>query len=309
MTSRWLKRLLPVAVSGLALGMLLARIDLEKLPATLSWKVAQVMVPALLAYGALTLLLEAVSILRLVQPATPDFDGWTVARIKCASYLLAIFNYALGAAALTVLLRRRGGTSLGESASVVLLVSSTDLLIVLGLASAGAALLPADVPVVSAGLLALAGLGFFGGIALIRVPGSLGPLERVRSLTVFDALRRLPVQRLLELLILRTLFALCFLGICTSAFYAFDVSPPLGLLVAGIMLVAVVGALPIAVAGLGTTQAAVILIFGRVAPEETLLAMSLVLSGGMILLRTLMGFLFAREFTREALVEARGGSA
>ncbi len=304
-TRRWLRRALPVVVSAAALGFLLERIDPAGLLDALSWRVAAVMLPALAAYGGLTLLLEAVSILRLVQPAPPGFGAWTAARIKCASYLLAIVNYALGAAALAVLLRRRGGTTLGEAASVVLLISSTDLVLVLALAAAGTALLPEDVPVVSTGLLALAGLGFFGGLALVRAPGSLGPLERIRSLAVFDALRRLPLRRLLELLALRALFSLCFLGVCGSAFYAFDVSPPFGLLLAGIMLVAVVGALPIAVAGLGTTQMAVVVIFARVAPEETLLAMSLVLSAGMISLRTLMGFVFAREFTREALAETR----
>jgi uncharacterized membrane protein YbhN (UPF0104 family) len=307
--TRWLRRLLPAAVSAVALAILLGRMDLDGVVDALSWRIAVVLLPALLAYGAVTVLLEAVSILRLVEPAPPGFDTWTAVRIKCASYLLAILNYALGAAALAVLLRRRGGTSLGESASIVLLISFTDLFLVLALAAAGTALLPADVPVVGVGVLALAGLGFFGGLALVRAPGSLGPLERIRSLAVFDALRRLPLRRLLELLALRALFTLCFLGVCSSAFYAFGISPPLGLLVAGIMMVALVGALPIAVSGLGTTQAAVILIFGRVAPAETLLAMSLVLSAGMIALRAAMGFLFAREFTREALAETRSDAA
>ena len=303
----WLRRLLPVGVSVAALAFLLRRIDPTALLDAVSWSVAAVMLPSLAAYGAVTLLLEAVSILRLVQPAPPGFGAWTAARIKCASYLLAIVNYALGAAALTVLLRRRGGIGLGEAASVVLLISSTDLILVLALAAAGTALLPDDVPVVSTGLLALAGLAFFGGLALIRAPGSLGPLERIRSLAVFDALRNLPLPRLCELLALRGLFTLCFLGICAAAFHAFGVAPPLGLLVAGIMLVAVVGALPIAVAGLGTTQMAVVVVFAGTAPEETLLAMSLVLSAGMISLRALMGFFFAREFTREALAETRSG--
>lgn len=303
----WLRRLLPIAVSAAVLTFLLGRIDPTALLGALSWRVGAVMLPSLAAYGAATLLLEAFSILRLIPSAPPGFGAWTAARIKCASYLLAIVNYALGAAALTLLLRRRGGISLGEAASVVLLISSTDLILVLALAAAGTALLPDDVPVVSTGLLALAGLSFFGGLALVRAPGSLGPLERIRSLAVFDALRYLPLPRLAELLALRGAFTLCFLGICASAFYAFGLAPPLGLLVAGIMLVAVVGALPIAVAGLGTTQMAVIVIFAGTAPEETLLAMSLVLSAGLISLRALMGFFFAREFTREALAETRSG--
>ena len=71
------------------------------------------------------------------------------------------------------------------------------------------------------------------------------------------------------------------------------------------LIVALVAAIPIAVAGLGTSQAAFLYLFESYAPPETLLAMSLVLSAGMLTLRALMGVAFAREFTREALRETR----
>jgi hypothetical protein len=67
--------------------------------------------------------------------------------------------------------------------------------------------------------------------------------------------------------------------------------------------VGVVAGVPIAVAGLGTSQAAFLFIFAEHAPQEMLLAQSLVLSAGMLALRGLMGLVFAREFTREALRE------
>jgi hypothetical protein len=59
------------------------------------------------------------------------------------------------------------------------------------------------------------------------------------------------------------------------------------------------------VAGLGTSQAAFLYLFSDYAPEATLLAMSLILSAGMLGLRALMGMVFAREFTQEALRETR----
>jgi hypothetical protein len=58
------------------------------------------------------------------------------------------------------------------------------------------------------------------------------------------------------------------------------------------------------VAGLGTGQVAFIEVFQRYAAEETLLACSLALSAGLIVLRAATGLLFAREFTREAFVAA-----
>ena len=305
-TRKALQRLAPVVISALTLGWVAGHFDMRKVAEALSWEVAFVMLPALLGYGAFTLLLEALSILRAVDAPPARLGAWTAARIKCASYLLAIVNYALGGAALTVLLRRRAGIGLGEAAGVVLLISMTDLLVVLGLGAGAAATVQAGTLTVKAGIVALVGVGFFGGLVLLRVPASLGPLERIRSLSVFDALRKRPARQLMELLAIRILFAVCFIGVAGVTFLAFDVSVPPGRLVLGMMILAVVGAIPWAVAGLGVGQLAAVVVFKDVAPDETLIALSLVLSAGLIALRAGMGLLFAREFTREALEETRG---
>jgi hypothetical protein len=290
----------------ITLGWVFTRFDGAALTEALSWNVAFVLLPALLAYGAFTLVLESASILGLLERRPAEFGAWTAARIKCASYLLAIVNYALGGAALTVLLRRRAGLGLGEAASVVLLISVTDLLVVLGLGTGAAAVSQAGGPAVRAGFAAIAGVGFFAGLVVLRAPASLGPLERLRSLAVFDALRKTPAQRLAGLLALRCVFTLCFIGVAAAAFVAFDIAIAPSRLVVGMAILAVIGALPIAVAGLGTGQIAAVYVFEGVAPPETLVALSLVLSAGLIALRAGMGMLFAREFTREALEQTRG---
>jgi hypothetical protein len=296
-----LRRVAPIVVTVATLVWVLGRFDLVKIGAALRWQVAAVLVPALLAYGAATLVLEAASILRLLPARAPGFGAWTAARIKCASYLLTIVNYALGGAALTLLLRRRAGIGIGEAASVVLLISATDLLVVLGLGALAAGTGGGDTPVVRAGAVSVAGLLGFGGLLLLRAPTRLGPLERLRSLTVFDALRTTPFARLLELALLRLTFAVCFVGVAGAAFVAFGIEIAPSRLVVGMMILAVIGALPIAVSGLGTGQVAAVYVFQGVAPAETLIALSLVLSAGLIALRAAMGAVFAREFTREAL--------
>lgn len=313
-SKRWIQRSIPAVVSigALAWLFLYGGIDLRDLVDALSWKVALVLTPALLAYGAVTLLLEARSIDLLVEPAPPSFDAWTIARIKSASYLLAIVNYTLGAAALALLISRRAAMGLGRSASVVLLISSLDLVVVLTLGALGAVSMALGLPArreLIVGMSIVAGLGLLGGIALLRAPGSLGPLERIRSLAVFEALRSTPLRRLASLGLLRLAFCSSFLAVAGAAFLAFDVTPPLGQLVAGMTVVAVVATLPIAVAGLGTSQWAVLSVFGNLADDGTLVAMSLVLSAGMILLRAGMGVVFAREFTREALSQSRAQRA
>jgi len=307
MTSRWrigLPQLLPIAVSAAALVWLLHDVDLPAVARSVNARVASVMVPALISFCAVTLWLEAMSIHRLVAAPPPSFGLWTAARIKCASYLPGLVHYTLGLGGLAVLLRRRTGLSLGEALGLVLLISTIDLIVALAAASGSAAVLGVEARGMRTGVVATVILALSGGIALMRSPAPLGVLERVRALSIFEGLRRVPLARLGELLTLRVLFSACFVAGCASAFAAFDIPAPPARLIAGIMIVALVAALPIAVAGLGTSQAAFLYLFSDIAPAERLLAMSLVLSFGIIALRAAMGVCFARELTREALQDA-----
>jgi hypothetical protein len=262
----------------------------------------------LVVYGAVTLYLETLSLRRQLEGLAEGVSDWTIARSKCASYLVGIVHYALGAAALSVLLQRHVGISLARAAGVVILVASVDLLVVLCLAGFGTLWVQTGGAGVHGGLLVLGVFGFFGGLALLRTDRSLGPLDRLRQLTIFDSLRTVPLPRLAELLVLRIAFAASFVSICATAFLAFRVSVPVIELVAGVLIVALVAALPIAVSGLGTSQLAFAFLFADYADRETLIAMSLVLSAGMLLLRALMGMVFAREYTREAFRETRGAA-
>ena len=302
---RWLRRLLPFAVSAIALFALLSSVDLGELSRALTWKMAAMVIPALLVYGAATLALESASILRLVVPRPAALRATTAARIKCASYLLGIVNYALGVAALSLLLHRRAGIRLAESANAVLLISGLDMLVVLALGAGGLTASGGTAPTIWMIALATGGLGLFAGMALLRTSAPLGPLERIRSLALFQALRATPLGRLAQVTLLRVIFICCFVAMAGAVFVSFDVVPQLSELVVGILVVAVVSALPIAVAGLGTGQVAFVYQFQDLASRETLMAISLVLSAGMISLRAGMGLLFAREFTREALQESR----
>jgi len=304
-----LQRLLPAVVSIGALVWVLSSIDPAALVDAVSWRVAAILFPTLLVYGAVTLVLEAVSIVSLMTHHSAGFGVWTAARIKSASYLLGIVNYTLGAGALTVLLRRRAGLGLGESASIVLLITSVDMFLLMMMAAIGTTLIATGAPGVRTGLFALLMGAFVVGMTILRMPGHLGPIERLRSLTVFEALRTTPLARLGKLALLRICFTSSFIALGGAAFLSFGISMPVSDLVVGMIIVGVVSALPIAVAGLGTGQIAVVEAFGRFADRETLLALSLVLTAGLLALRAGMGLVVAREFTREALDETRAAKS
>ena len=298
-----LQRLIPFVVSVAALSALFAYVDTDKLLDAMSWRIATILIPAMLLYGIVSLAIEAICIVRIADGFGRRVDLLTIARIKAASYLLMIVHYTLGVGALALLLQRRAGLALSEAASAALLVSSTDLLVVLALATASAAKVGFDFPI--AGVSGLAIGGFVGGMALLRAPFDLGPLERLRALPFFATLRAIPLLRLGELILYRIVFSAVFIAISAAAFLSFDLMPDMATLIVGMMAVAVVSALPIAPAGLGTGQATFLYVFRDVSDPATLLAVSLVLTAAMIVLRVGTGLLFAREFTREVLQESQ----
>jgi uncharacterized membrane protein YbhN (UPF0104 family) len=300
-----LQRALPPIVSLGLLAWLLASFDLRAIVGALDARVGLVLPPCVLLWGTTTLALEALSIHRMVPAPPASFTIWTAARIKCASYLLGIIHLALGGAGLTVLLRRATGVTLGRAAGVVVLIMLTDLVVTLSFGVLGAAYSTTAAEALPVGLLASLAGGIVLAVALLRAPGSMGPIERIRSLSVFVALRETPLARLLELLLLRCVFVACFLAIGGAAFVAFDIPAPIPRIIVGMAILAVVGALPIAVSGLGTGQVAAVYLFRDLAPPETIIAMSLVLSFSLTSLRLLMGLTFAREFARQALAGAQ----
>jgi hypothetical protein len=292
-----LRAALPIAVSGALLLALLARVDLGAALERVDAGVAARLGAALLAYVAVSLGLEGWTLGRLV----PGLSARTCARIKAATYPLALTHYALGVASLAYLLRRHSRLGAAAATGTVLLVSVLDLGFLLLLALLGAAFQSAGAPGLRVAV-AAAALGALGaGLAFVRGGLRIPGLERLRGAGVLLPLRDASLPLLLELGALRLAFVVTFVGLCAAALAAFGVRPPAGALVVDVALVALVGALPIAVAGIGTTQAAFVYLFGAWGSADQLLACSLALSAGILALRASLGLAFAREFTREAL--------
>jgi len=109
------------------------------------------------------------------------------------------------------------------------------------------------------------------------------------------------VSELVELGVLRLCFLGSFIALAWAALTAFGVAVPIGDLIVSVCAVTLISTIPVSVAGLGTSQVAFVYFFRHWADDETLLACSLALSGGLITLRAAIGIVFAREFTREAL--------
>lgn len=301
-----LRRALPFVVTAAILAYLFSTIDLAAAFATLTLDAAVVLVPSILLYGVVSLALEGASLSRLSGSAGRPADVVTCARIKAASYSIGMLNYALGVAALSVLLRRRVGLGLATAAGLVATISFADLAMLIVVTIIALSFASGEGPALQVGTVIGLGAAIALGLVVLRAPIRLGPLDRLRQLDLFRTVRAAPVRTLAELAILRVGFIFTFIGAGYGSMRAFDVVVPGGEFVVGMAVVALVGALPVAVAGLGTVQLATVELFEAYSDEPTLVACSLSMQAAMLVVRMSMGFVFAREFTHEAVEATRG---
>ncbi len=295
---RQVRRILPWAVSGGILAWLVLRFDLGAVARSVSPRSALLLGSALAVYGGVSLLLEAVSLSRVL--ADRRLGPGVAARIKAASYLLSAVHFTVGLGALAVLLARRTGLDLARAAGAVMLLSAVDLGLLIVLSALGTTFLETSVPALSpAFTLGASALGLLG-FAAIRARLDWPLLRDVRQWAVFEALAGTPWRRLAEICAWRIAFVSSFVVLIGVALALFGVRVPPGDLVVGVMVASLVSSIPIAVAGLGTGQAIFLYVFRGHGSPEALLACSLVLSIGLIATRALMGAVFAREYAREA---------
>ena len=294
----------PFVITVAALTYVFQKIGVRAVVDRLTPDALWVMVPALLAFGAIAVAIESECLIRLLPADRHVFSRATAARIKVASYPLSLIHYAIGAGALAILLGRRTGRGVADAAGVVGLISLFDIGIQLMLLIAGLTFLGTDAPAVRGGIAVGLSATILLAFVLLRAKISLGPLDRIRNLSVFAAARTTRMPLLIELGVLRVVFAFSFVALIWACCIAFGIYAPFSFLVAAVPILIVVAMIP-SVAGLGTGQIAFVEVFGRYADDETLLACSLAFSTGLIVMRAGMGLLFAGEFAREALIAVR----
>lgn len=247
----------PWAVALLLLVFLVSTTDVSTLRQSLKqgpwlWLAAfmAIQVPAVLSLDSVAAYL-AFRLLRF------DLRYSTVFVLRGASYILGILNYGLGQGALALLLRRFGvGTRSALTAMALLLSTSFGALIIVTSSSLVANPIPSQLPVGLERLVLVLLAGFIAYSLGQRFLGSIPVLSRISAPLADITLKtqalataaRLPH---VALLVISQWLALRIWGI--------PVPFTVGLFAVPIVLL--VAALPIAPQGLGTSQAAQILLF------------------------------------------------
>jgi hypothetical protein len=226
--------------------------------------------------------------------------------VRAVTYLVSIINTQLAQGALALYMHRRFRTPLAQITSTValmILLETTNLLL---FATVGVLAFPGGAPRTLLILpLALATVWLLL-ISLAR--GKLGVLgARLSRSVLLSTFRRARLRHGAIILGLKgTVFFLALL-VHSQALAFFDIHIPLGRLVAFLPVVFLMGALPITVAHLGTSQAAWIFFFSDYAPEADLLAYSLVSHLTFMLANGTFGVLFLPKAYSDLFLRERTG--
>jgi Lysylphosphatidylglycerol synthase TM region len=226
--------------------------------------------------------------------------------VRAVTYLVSIINTQLAQGALALYMHRRFRTPLAQITSTValmILLETTNLLL---FATVGVLAFPGGAPRTLLILpLALATVWLLL-ISLAR--GKLGVLgARLSRSVLLSTFRRARLRHGAIILGLKgTVFFLALL-VHSQALAFFDIHIPLGRLVAFLPVVFLMGALPITVAHLGTSQAAWIFFFSDYAPEADLLAYSLVSHLTFMLANGTFGVLFLPKAYSDLFLRDRTG--
>jgi hypothetical protein len=211
--------------------------------------------------------------------------------VRAVTYLVSIINTQLAQGALALYMHRRFRTPLAQITSTVafmILLETTNLLL---FATVGFLAFPGGVPL---SLLVLPLILVIVWLLIMNLArGKLGALgRRLSGSELLSTFRRARLRHCIIILGLKgTVFFLALL-VHSQALTFFGIHIPLGRLMTFLPVVFLLGALPITVAHLGTSQAAWIFFFSDYAPEADLLAYSLVSHLTFMLANGTFGVLF-----------------
>jgi uncharacterized membrane protein YbhN (UPF0104 family) len=259
----WLLRVVPWIIALGILAYVIARVPRDSLMDALAqvsvWRLALLA----MGFGAALLAADSLALWAAFKVSVPAsrVPYWSVIQMRGASHLLAQVSYAAGQGSLVYFLRQRHRWPVATGAGALVLANGA-FIIVMALAM-GTGLLAGAVP-------DRPELRWVAMIVAAAVPLYLallawrpGPLMRRRLLA---PLFRAGARGSLHVASARAVHLGVLITGHMMAMRLFAVDVPLVVALAGLPVMFLIGALPISPAGLGTTQAAAITLFGAFAP-------------------------------------------
>ena len=218
-------------------------------------------------------------------------DFRTLLPVRAVTYVVSIINTQLAQVALALYFHRRFQTPLAEITSTVAMLILLEVTNLISFATVGLIAFPGGAPLVL--IILPLGLGCFWIFITQVARGGLGVIgEKIGGHTLLKTFRAVRFRQGLLVLALKGSVFLLSLFVHKYALTLFGMDIPLLRLLTFLPLVFMIGALPVTVAHLGTSQAAWIFFFKDYAPEADLLAYSLVSHLTFMLANGTIGLLF-----------------
>ena len=233
--------------------------------------------------------------------------SWREARsLRARTYLLTLIHWHVAKAGVVLRLHSTLGVGILAATSTLLLYQMIGVLVLALFAIAGALFLPRTAPVdqVAIGSAVLVAVIAAALVAIRSDRPQLRLLEKTRALSLLQAHRRLEASDLAILGVSRAAYQLVFVFAYYFGMRTFGLTPSLSHVMLATPLLQAVGSLPIAPAGFGTQQAAMLFLFsdpaanGRDGPA--ILAFGFSLPIATMLLRGLLAVFYLGDLSRPA---------
>jgi len=235
-----------------------------------------------------------------------------LAPIKASSYVLNILNYHAASLGMAWLIGRRKGVSFLESAGALALMSYIDLVAVAAMVVVGLWVAP-DVLAQNAALqtwlqVVTAAIFCVALIAMLALQSSwqVPVLVRLRQLSVLRPLAAMKPFAMLQGVVLRLGIVLAYTAAAYLIMQAFAMEPKLGRMLVVMPILTVVGTIPISVAGIGTTQVLMRMLYAPFLTANQDTAVIDAFSSSMIVGYITCRMIVAAPFLRSTLAELKG---
>lgn len=226
--------------------------------------------------------------------------------VRAVDYLISLLNHKLSQGAMVVYLSRRLSASMLEIASSIAFLDFLQKTHLVLWATVGMCLVAPSIP--TSLLFVPAAVALAWCLFLLYMKGKLqafAPVLRPPDWRLFRTFRISPLKRYFQVLLLKAPLLIASAAVHTWAIRSFGIEIPFLSLLATLPIIFLVGALPVTVAHLGTTQAAWIYFHGDTAQASSLLAYSLAAHLTFMLGNAVLGIWFLPRAYRELFGEGR----
>lgn len=294
----WVKRLVPWVGAGIVIAYLLWYVPLWEVWVAISQAEVLWYLPLILSFVLYWFLLDSLAYSYLISRFNAPLS-WREARgMRGVTYWVAALNWNAGTASIVLYLNRLKDIRPLQSTSSVMFYSMFDAVILACTALLGAAFLS---PGVVRDAVAWVSASFvLSNVCLFALVVSRRPnwgwVNKMRGWSVFSSHRKSVPRDFLVLFAIRSAYLAGFVACFLVGASAFEIQVPLGLGLASVPVIMLMGALPISPAGLGTQAAAMLFFWSDWGSDASIVAYGLVFPISLTVARVAIGLPYMREF-------------